>query len=71
MEAYRVEKMVEANGVLHLHALPFREGEMVEVIVLTREDKVQKSAPSPLRGTVIEYVEPTEPVAQNDWESLR
>ncbi len=71
MEAYQVQKRVEANGVLHLNALPFREGKIVEVIVLAREGKVEESAPSPLRGKVIEYIDPTEPVAQRDWELLR
>ena len=70
MEAYQVEKEVAANGILHLNALPFREGELVEVIVLARKGKVPKSAFSPLRGKVIEYIDPTEPVAQGDWEIL-
>lgn len=48
MEAYRVEKRVATNGVLHLNALPFREGELVEVIVLRRKREVPKSASSPL-----------------------
>jgi hypothetical protein len=39
MEAYRVEKRVSANGILHLEALPFREGEMVEVVILPIQNK--------------------------------
>ncbi len=70
MEAYRIEKKIAANGVLHLEALPFSEGELVEVIVLPCEDRKRKSAALSLRGKVIEYVAPTEPVAQNDWEAL-
>ena len=62
MEAYRVEKRVATNGVLQLNALPFREGELVEVIVLGRKGEVRKSVPSPLRGKVIAYIDPTEPV---------
>lgn len=71
MEAYRVEKRVATNGVLQLNALPFREGELVEVIILRRKGEVHRSDPSPLRGKVIAYIDPTEPVAQDDWESLR
>ena len=71
MEAYRVEKRVATNGVLQLNALPFREGELVEVIVLGRKREVRKSVPSLLRGKVIEYIDPTESVAQDDWELLR
>lgn len=71
MEAYRIEKRVAANGVLHLDALPFREGELVEVIVLPREDRKLKSRSLSLRGKVIEYIAPTEPVAQDDWKALQ
>lgn len=70
MEAYRIEKKVAANGVLNLEALPFSEGELVEVIVLRREERRRKSSSLSLRGKVIEYIAPTEPVAQGDWEAL-
>lgn len=70
MRAYRVEKKVAANGELYLNALPFQKGDLVEVIILTCEEKVHKLASISLRGKVIEYIDPTEPVAQNDWELL-
>lgn len=68
MEAYRIEKRVVRNGVLQLDALPFQEGDLVEVIVFGRNRKVSKSTSSALRGKVIKYIGPTEPVAQDDWE---
>jgi hypothetical protein len=71
MEAYRTEKRVVRNGVLQLDALPFKEGDLVEVIVLGRKRKVSKLTSSLLRGKVIKYVDPTEPVAQDDWELLQ
>jgi len=71
MEAYRVEKRVAANGALHLAGLPFGEGALVEVIVLPQERKAPKSARQFLRGKVVEYTAPTEPVALDDWEALR
>jgi len=71
MEAYRIEKRVTANGVLHLDALPFREGEWVEVIVLSREDRSISPISLSLRGKVIKYVAPTAPVAEDDWEALQ
>jgi len=70
MEAYRIEKRVVRNGVLQLDTLPFQEGDLVEVIVLGRNRKVSKSTSSALRGKVIKYIDPTEPVAQDDWELL-
>ncbi|MDQ3831870.1 MAG: hypothetical protein M3361_21780 [Candidatus Tectomicrobia bacterium] len=71
MRAYRVEKTLSEDGVLELRALPFRAGEIVEVIILSREDKVCEAQDFPLKGKVLRYVEPTEPVAQDDWEVLR
>jgi hypothetical protein len=56
--------------VLELCALPFSAGEVVEVIILSREDKVRKAHAFPLQGKVLRYEKPTEPVAQDDWEVL-
>ena len=71
MNAYRVEKQVAANGILQLDALPFQEGELVEVIILAREDKTRRPVSTSLRGKVIEYIDPTEPVAEKDWGVLK
>lgn len=71
MRAYRVEKIVSQDGVLELQALPFRAGEVVEVIILSREDKVRGAQDFPLKGKVLRYEQPTGPVAQDDWEALR
>jgi hypothetical protein len=70
MRAYRIEKTLSEDGVLELRALPFRAGEIVEVIILSREDKVGEARDFPLRGKVLRYEKPTEPVAQEDWEVL-
>ncbi len=71
MNAYRVEKQVAANGILRLDALPFQEGDLVEVIILAREEKTSRPVSTSLRGKVIEYIDPTEPVAENDWGALK
>ena len=70
MRAYRIEKTLSEDGVLELRALPFRAGEIVEVIILSREDKVYEAQDFPLKGKVLRYEKPTEPVAQDDWEVL-
>jgi hypothetical protein len=70
MRAYRVEKTLSEDGVLELRALPFRAGEIVEVIILSREDKVCEARGFPLKRKVLRYEKPTEPVAQDDWEVL-
>ena len=71
MKAYRVEKKIAANGELKLNALPFQEGDEVEVIILSHKTVHHPGTPSPLRGKVIEYLDPTEPVAKEDWDLLK
>ena len=70
MRAYRVEKIVPQDGVLELRAIPFRAGEVVEVIILSRTDKMREAQYFPLQGKVLRYDKLTEPVAQDDWEVL-
>ena len=70
MRAYRLEKVVSKNGVLELKALPFREGEVVEVIILSCEVMASEANSEPLKGKVLKYENPTEPVAQDDWDVL-
>ena len=73
MHAHRVETNLEQDGVLTLRDLPFHAGEAVEVIILPQK---AQSLPEhqhsySLRGTPIRYDNPTEPVAQDDWDALR
>lgn len=66
MQAYRIETTVQKDGTLTLDHLPFHAGEEVEIIVLTRTLKNEKLS---LRGTPVVYVDPTEPVAHEDWDA--
>ncbi len=69
MEAYRVETVVQPDGTVTLQDLPLPPGQGVEVIVLPHVIVPSPQAVYPLRGTEITYLEPTEPVASEDWES--
>jgi len=71
MQAYRTMTTVGTDGELHLRQVPFRPGTGVEVIVLAPERLKQTAGRYPLRGEPIEYIDPTEPVAEEDWEALR
>ncbi len=71
MRAYRLETTLSEDGALQLSALPFREGETVEVIVLERPSAPHEAEPRLLKGSVLRYDDPTEPVAADDWEALR
>lgn len=68
MLAHRIEATIGQDGKLTLENLPFHSGERVEVIILTQPYKASEQNKYPLRGTVIQYVAPTEPVATDDWE---
>jgi len=71
MQAYHVQTTVANDGTLKLNDLPFPAGEPVEVIVLARPVTLQRQNQYPLRGTPVTYIEPTEPVAQTDWEAAQ
>jgi hypothetical protein len=67
--AHRIEIVLAEDGKLSLDQLPFRAGQVVEVIVLP----ATTSPPTmyPLQGTVIHFDRPTEPVAETDWEVIQ
>lgn len=79
MNAHRIETILTDNGTLTLRDLPFQKGDAVEVIILERPSVQEGAAPTrhpnsnpyPLRGKVIRYDDPTEPVALEDWEVLQ
>lgn len=68
MQAYRIEAEVQQNGTLTVKNLPLRAGETVEIIILVRPP-LNQTLPYPLRGLPVEYHQPTEPVAEQDWEA--
>ncbi len=71
MQAYHVQTTVANDGSLKLNNLPFPAGESIEVIILTRPSTLPRPNLYSLRGTPVTYSDPTEPVAQNDWEAAR
>ncbi|RUS92672.1 hypothetical protein DSM106972_098460 [Dulcicalothrix desertica PCC 7102] len=79
MFAHKIEAVLAEDGTLTLRGLPFHAGDAVEVIILETQTPQQTVAlPSqpeanlyPLRGKVVRYDDPTEPVALEDWEVLQ
>ena len=71
MQAYRVETIVQPDGSLLVRNLPLLAGETVEVIVLLRPSLAATGKPYPLHGVPIIYRDPTEPIADSDWESAQ
>ena len=70
MQAFRVKKVVTPDGRVELNALPFRPGEVVEIIVLALDEQEQTPSRS-LKGSVVKYIDPTEPVALDDWDVIK
>ncbi len=74
MNAYKIEALLDEDGTLVLKDLPFRAGDVVEVIFLeraiqTKQEKPPTSSDYPLKGTVGQYNEPFEPaISPEDWE---
>ena len=62
MNAHRLETAFTENGKLSLENLPFKKGDEVEVIILERSPSKIVNDPYPLKGTVIHYDNPLEPV---------
>ena len=71
MKAHWTDATVGENGQLILDNLPFKPGQAVEVFVLSRALTAGSKHDGTLRDSVIEYREPFEPVASDDWEALR
>jgi hypothetical protein len=71
MNVHRVETTLNQDGTLILSDLPFHAGDAVEVIVLPRRQKAAGDKRYPLHGTKIKYVNPTDPIADEDWAALK
>lgn len=71
MSTHRVEITLAKDGTLTLTNLPFHAGDTVEVVILPRPQKPTGQNRYPLHGQPIQYVNPTDPVAEEDWAALR
>lgn len=65
MPAHRIELILTEDGKLSLDRLPFQTGQTVEVIVLPIP--ATRPAAGSVRGAVVRYDQPTDPVADADW----
>ncbi len=70
-QTYRTEKVMLENGLLILDALPFQSQDVVEVIVRLSENRKITKDRYPMRGKILRYDDPTEPVAQDAWDVLK
>ncbi len=71
MQTYAYETTISQSGVLTLNNLPFKAGEKIEVIIIPRSKSKQDKKKYPFWGKPITYLNPTDPVAEEDWEVLK
>jgi len=67
MGVHVVETTVDPAGRVVLEHLPFEPGEAVQVVL--RSNYIPAGSVESLRGSVLRYEQPFEPVAEDDWEA--
>jgi hypothetical protein len=69
MKTYFTEATVLPESKIALDHLPFGEGQDVAVFMMAIKKETGDSAPVNLSGSVVSYVSPFAPAA-DDWEAL-
>ena len=68
---HRVETEVDQSGTITLHDLPFQEGEKVVVVISTHPAETKSAERYPLREMSVEYKNPFDSVAEDDWSAMQ
>ena len=71
MQAYAYDLTMGERGTLILKNLPFAVGEEIEVIIIPRPKAKSEKKHYPFWGEPITYLNPTDPVAEDDWEVFK
>ena len=71
VEGHWTEATVGQHGELVLDNLPFEPGQPVEVLIRSKAPSPPLGRNGSLRGSVLEYHDPFEPVGGEDWDALR
>jgi len=71
MEPCRLQTTLTQDSTLVLQGLPFKAGETVEVVIRRPTPAHPDEARYELRGLPVTFLDPTEPVAESDWEAAR
>jgi hypothetical protein len=71
MATHWMTAMIGEYGELVLENLPFQPGQPVEVFVFPDRCAERIATGEPLGDSVVEYGDPFEPVASDDWEALK
>ncbi len=68
MQTYSNEHIMNKNGTITINNLPFNAGEKISVIIVSKAKVETTQKRYPFWGKPIKYIDPTEPVAQDDWD---
>jgi hypothetical protein len=71
MQAQWRETTVGEHGELVLEGLPFKPGQPVDVLVVSKTAGSTPAGGRSLRESVLDFHEPLEPVASEDWDALQ
>ena len=71
VQAHWRETTLGEHGELLLEGLPFEAGQPVEVLVISKSAGSATAEGRVLRDSVLEYHEPLDPVASEDWDALQ
>ena len=71
MVAHRFSMTVGQDRTLVVRDVPFRPGDQVEVLVTERQENSPSQRWQKLQGSVLKYDRPTDPVGEDDRESLK
>jgi hypothetical protein len=71
VQAFWQDAAVGAEGDLRLEGLPFAPGQPVEVLVISKSAGSATAGGRNLRDSVLDFREPLEPVAGEDWDVLQ
>jgi hypothetical protein len=71
MRVCRFETTVSGDGTVTVKDIPFPPGQEVEVVVCSHEPRHRETELYPLRGKPMQYIDPFESVAEDDWEIPR
>ena len=69
METFYAETILQEDGKLTLDHLPFSQGDALQIFISA--SKPPSGGRHPLRGTVLKYERPFEPVAHDDWNAVQ
>lgn len=71
MNTIELETTIDQDGMITLRDLPFHVGDRVFIVINKLIELKTKYPPYSLRGTTYRYDNPTDPVAEDDWEALK